>query len=145
MREKNISRRDFQSIHGWVVRSVYITRYFRRLGQTVGQNLTNWYFDDLKLGGKQNSLKAAIRFRDRYLKKGGAKERIPGEVGRVYKGTKTYLTNIPGFGSTRVSYEAWFAWVRVNGKAKSTSYMIEKHGEKGAKKLASQWLKKQRR
>jgi len=41
-------------------------------------------------------------------------------------------------------YDAWSARIRVEpGKDRATSYSIGQWGERGAKRLATQWLKKQ--
>lgn len=135
---KHISRRDFGNLRGWVVRSAYITKYFKEF---FGEEEKNWFFDDKKLGGKQVSLAAAKNFRDKYLKQANAPERVPGDKGRIYVGQKSYR---PRNGGDLVHYDVWFAWVRVDGKPASTSYSIAKYGYEEAKKMAARWLRKKR-
>lgn len=122
---KNILRFDYGRTHGWWVR-------FERGGSPIRK-----LFSDRRYGGRRAALKHAKAFRD------GAPiepkvlpaQSRPGQ-GRVYLELRSYRDR----SGTLQHYQAWSAWIRVDGRPRHTSYSIPKHGGPAAKRLAKQWL-----
>ena len=94
-------------------------------------------FSDGVYGAKYKSLAAAIKWRDRTLKKLPHPLRIDrGSIKRPYGYTKRVLLK------RRVDWhDVYTAWARLkSGKVATTSYSIAKYGKKEAKRLADIWL-----
>jgi hypothetical protein len=61
--------------------------------------------------------------------------------GRVYKEVRSWRDRATG---EMRHYDAWSAWIRVDGRPRHTSYSVAKHGSDGAADLAWRWLKARR-
>jgi hypothetical protein len=130
-REKNITRFDYGKTHGWWVR-------FQRSTPAGVKRVVSKMFSDAVHGGKGKALRAAVAWRDetaatirparpRTARRSGYVKRV--EVARRAGFSRVYL-----------------AWIRMpNGQAASTSYSIEKWGEREAKRLCERYLARKKR
>jgi hypothetical protein len=120
-KHKDIARIDQLSkrTHGWYVR-------VRFLGKTHSK-----FFSDRKCGNRENSLKAAVEWRNKMEKK----------LGKVRTNRHMVTVSNSGTGVVGVRlndklnrYEV--SWVTLQGKQGKTSVSIAKHGKKEAFKRA---------
>lgn len=135
-KEKGISRIDSGSTHGWFVRGYRNGRTFSRL------------FSDMKSGGREESYKLAVEFRDKLYEK---IEEIPKKPRsrRVVLRDARNSTGVLGVcrttkkspnGNLNECYSV--SWRPEPGKQKCTSFSIRKYGEKKAFQLAVAHRKK---
>lgn len=135
-KEKGISRIDSGSTHGWFVRGYRNGRTFSRL------------FSDMKSGGREESYKLAVEFRDILYEK---IEEIPKKPRsrRVVLRDARNSTGVLGVcrttkkspnGNLNECYSV--SWRPEPGKQKCTSFSIRKYGEKKAFQLAVAHRKK---
>lgn len=114
---KSISRHDQESknTHGWYVRVSY-------LGKT-----TTKFFADKKLGGKENSLNAAIAWRDETEARIG-KPRTDKQVRSV----SITSTGVVGVNHYDTLNRYVVTWIKPDGKPGRTTVSIKKYGRKAA-------------
>lgn len=130
IKQKGISRIDSGSTHGWFVRGYRNKKTFSRL------------FSDLKCGGKEQALNAALAFREdlyRELQEIPAKPRARRVVTRDSRNRTGVLgvcrtTKTSPNGGKHECYTV--SWRPSPGLQKCTSYSIRKYGEKEAFRLA---------
>jgi hypothetical protein len=130
-REKNITRFDYGKTHGWWVR-------FQRSTDAGIKRVVSKMFSDAVHGGKTKALKAAVAWRNQTAATiRPARRRTPRASGYV---KRVELTRRVGVSPV------YLAWIRMpDGRAASTSFSIEKWGERGAKRRCQLYLARKRR
>lgn len=127
-----ITRYQYGAGPGW---RVYISR---------GPSTVCKYFFDAEYGTRMLALRAALAFRDETLKnlppprKGGHSS----GAGEVRLGRRFYVNTY----GERVSYKAYFAWVRANKNVRMAvgTFSVNKYGKDEAQRLAAQCIQRHR-
>lgn len=116
---KNITRMEYDGVHGWWVRFMYNKQSFSK------------FFNDKKYGGKSSALLAAIAWK----KNTKEKFKIPDSPLQV-TGFVRSNTGVRGVSECTSSQRFFVTWADANGRRCATSYSIKKYGRKKALQLA---------
>ena len=125
---KNLLRYDYERGRGWWVR-------FERKSGGVSK-----FFSDSTYGGRKESYREAVKFRDITRSRLPKTTRIysPGP-GRIKKEIRNYINS----SGHRIYYDAWVAWIRVAPRrGASTNVSIDKWGVREAKRMVLRWIEK---
>jgi hypothetical protein len=119
MKYKNITRMEYKTPYGWMVRFYYNKKAYRK------------FFNDSKCGGKNLALLTALS----WMKNTKQKIGIP-DTHLPVTGVAKSNTGIRGVSFSAKSNKYFVSWCDAHGKPCATSFSVNKYGKEKAFKLA---------